>query len=140
MALPVRKQQRLPDIFDWFESVPPFLGWRSMEHLRGLRVEEYTDGGDFVVRAEVPGVDPDKGLDVSVDHGVLTIHAERGEEKADKDRSEFRYGSFSRSVPLPDGADEDSTSASYNDGILTVRITMGSKPKEAKKVAIQHSA
>lgn len=60
MALPARKQQRLSDIFDWFESVPSFLGRRSMEHLQGLRVEEYPDDGDYVVRAEVlPGVDPE---------------------------------------------------------------------------------
>ena len=70
-----------------------------------LRVDEFRDGGSLVVRAELPGIDPEKDVDVSVSDGVLHIQAERQEktEHKDKDgyRTEFRYGSFTRDIALP---------------------------------------
>ena len=67
-----------------------------------IKVEQFVDGTTLVVRAEVPGIDPDKDVDVSVSEGMLHIRAEREEktEHKSKDgyRSEFRYGSFSRSM------------------------------------------
>ena len=61
----------------------------------------------MVVRAELPGVDPEKDIDVTVEDGVLTISAERRESTEKKEdtsyRSEFRYGSFVRRLPVPRG-------------------------------------
>ena len=94
-----------------------------------LRVEEFVDDETLVVRAELPGIDPDKDVEISVANGVLSIKAERQErseeKKKDSYRSEFRYGSFARNIPLPAGATESDVSASYNDGVLEIRVPVG---------------
>lgn len=92
-----------------------------------IRVEEIHEDDSLVVRAELPGVDPDKDIDVSISDGVLHIGATRSErtEKKSKDhsfRSEFRYGSFSRNMTLPRGVEAKSVKAEYKDGVLEVRI------------------
>jgi len=100
-----------------------------------IKVEQYLDGDTLVVRAEVPGIDPDQDVDVSVSEGMLHIKAEREEnsELTGKSgyRSEFRYGSFQRSVALPPGAREEDITASYKDGVLEVRAPAPSTPPEA---------
>jgi HSP20 family protein len=108
----------VPDVFRRMADLDPQSGW--------LRVEEYDDAGTLVVRAELPDIDPDKDVELSITDGVLHIRAQREEktEKKDKDvyRSEFRYGSFVRNVPLPDGVKEGDVTASYKDGILEIRV------------------
>lgn len=103
---------------------PDFAGWSDLFEDK-LRVEEKRDGDDLVIRAEVPGVEP-KDVDVSVHDGVLTVKAERKEksetEEEGRFRSEFRYGSFARSIVLPSGVDEDAISADCTDGVLEVRV------------------
>ncbi len=105
-----------------------------------IRVEEAMEDHTLVIRAELPGVDPEKDVELTVDKGILTLHAERREEKEVKgrhsNRSEFRYGSFSRSVSLPAGATEDDIKATYTDGILEVRVPIDGEKAEAKKIAI----
>ena len=111
-----------------------------------IRVEEFVDGQTLVVRAEMPGVDPDKDVEITVGDGYLRIRAERVEKEEHKDkgrfRSEFRYGSFSRSLPLPDGVKEDDIKATYSDGVLEVRTPLPEEaaPTEApKKLPITRS-
>ena len=103
-------------------------------------VEEYRDGSTMVVRAELPDIDPDTGLDVTVSDGVLQIKGERRQETEHKDRhgyrSEFRYGSFSREIPLPTGSDQDGVSATYNDGVLEVRIPVPEPGASSTKIPI----
>jgi len=89
---------------------------------RQIPLEQYPEGGAYVFRFEVPGIDPASDLSVSVAAGVLTVRAERVEEAREDRRSEFRYGTLSRSVPLPPGTDARNAAASYHNGILTVRI------------------
>ena len=93
-----------------------------------IRVEEFVDDKTLVVRAELPGVDPDKDIEVTISDGVLHIRAERQEkeEHTDKNRyrSEFRYGSFTRNVPLPEGIKDEDIKASYTDGVLEVRTPL----------------
>jgi HSP20 family protein len=108
-----------------------------------IRVEEFVDDKTLVVRAELPGVDPDKDVEITIDNGYLRIHAERQEKEEHKDkgrfRSEFRYGSFSRSIPLPDGVKEDDIKATYNDGVLEVRTPLpedAAQPQTPKKLPI----
>jgi HSP20 family protein len=99
-----------------------------------LRVEEFRDGDTLVIRAELPGVDPEKDVELTVADDVLHIRAERQERSENTDKagyhSEFRYGAFVRNVPLPAGVNQDDIQANYQDGILDVRIPM---PKETKK-------
>ncbi|MFJ5700485.1 Hsp20/alpha crystallin family protein [Arthrobacter sp. NPDC093139] len=106
-----------------------------------LRVEEYREGGNLVVKAEVPGIDPDKDVDITLTGNQLEISV-RHEEKAehrDKDgyRSEFRYGTFARTVSLPAPVSQEDVSASYTDGILEVRIPMPEEPAaSARKIRV----
>ena len=99
-----------------------------------IKVEQFQDGDTLVVRAEVPGIDPDRDVDVSVSEGMLHIRAEREEKTEHKSkngyRSEFRYGSFMRSVALPAGAKEEDITATYKDGVLEVRAPAPATPPD----------
>jgi HSP20 family protein len=136
MSALLRRDPRtmFPDLMDWFES--PFVTLRPYL-AQAIRIEDYFDGDHYVVRAELAGIDPAKDVEITVGDGYLTIRAERTDKAEDKHRSEFRYGSFSRTISLPAAADEDNVTADYRDGILTV--TVGMKPEKkvaAKKVEI----
>jgi HSP20 family protein len=119
-----------PDLVDWFEE--PFLTLRPYLG-QPIKVEEYIEGDHYMVRAELAGIDPDKDVEVTVGSGYLTIRAERSDKTEGKHRSEFRYGSFSRTLALPANADEDEITASYRDGILTISIGLKSEEKAAAK-------
>lgn len=90
------------------------------------RVEEYREGDTVVIRADLPGIDPERDVELTVADDVLHLRAERRErtEHKDKDsyRSEFRYGSFTRTLPLPAGCRDEDISAAYRDGVLEVRV------------------
>jgi HSP20 family protein len=73
---------------------------------------------------------------ITVGDGVLTIRAERSEEKVEKHRSEFRYGSFQRSIRLPAGAREDDISAAYRDGILTVTVPLSEEKQPRRQITV----
>jgi len=106
-----------------------------------IKVEEYMDGNELVVRAEIPGVDPEKDIDISIDDGALHIRAERREEKTSKSRqmrrSELRYGSFSRVIPLPPSARESDIKATYKDGVLEVRTPIDEESANRSKIPIR---
>lgn len=121
-TMAVRASNRLADMVDWLESGPS-IALRDGD--RFVRVEDFERDGTYVIRAELPGVDPDKDIEVSVEGEYLTIHGERREETREKNRSEFRYGSFSRSLRMPAGADASSVQATYHDGILEVVVPLG---------------
>ena len=134
-SLVKRERGTFADLVDWLESEFPALpAFRSFTGQQMMRVEDYQDGDDYVVRAELPGIDPDKDVDLAVQDGVLTVKAERREERKDPHRSEFRYGSFSRSLTLPAGSDENNVRATYRDGILEIRVPV----KEEKKAEPRH--
>jgi HSP20 family molecular chaperone IbpA len=126
----------VPALVDWFEDFP--FGPRSMfgggEHT--IRVEEYQENGTYTVKADLPGIDPGEDIELTVDHGVLTIHAERTEEEKEGKRSEFLYGSFTRSLQLPEGAKEDDIVAGYEGGVLTVTAPIGPVAEHVKKIPI----
>ncbi len=124
----------VPDLVDWFEE--PFLALRP--HLgQPIRVEEFVEDGRYVIRAELAGIDPEKDVEVTVGSGYLTIRAVRSGRTGGKHRSEFRYGSFSRTVGLPASADEDAVTASYRDGILTVSVGLKTGQKaSARKIEV----
>lgn len=109
-----------------------------------LRVEEIHEDGDLVIRAELPGVDPDEDIDVSVTDHVLRIAAKReqrvDEKKEHGFRSEFHYGEFSRDIRLPSGVTNDAVEADYKDGILEIRIPWPTETeRETTKVSVTHS-
>lgn len=110
------------DLFNWSDSP-----WPALTQFRlapTFRVEHYAEDGRFVVRAELPGLDVDKNVEVTVRDRILRIRAERQEEHKDGQRSEFRYGSLSRSVELPKRAETDKITASYDNGILEIVVPL----------------
>ena len=124
-----------PDLVDWFEA--PFLTLRPYLG-QPIRVEDFIEDNHYMVRAELAGIDPEKDLEVTVGSGYLTIHAERSDRSEGKHRSEFRYGSFTRTLALPDTADEDDVTATYHDGILNLSVGLKEARKEsAKKIEVK---
>lgn len=110
-----------PPFSEWFEDFPLDLHVASSgKHV--IRIEESEEDGAYTVKAELPGIDPDKDIEITLADGLLTVRAERTEEKQDKQRSEFRYGSFTRSVQLPPGVSEKNITATYDKGVLTVKV------------------
>lgn len=125
--------------FDW----PSLLSWpESIMNMtdRSMRLEEFNEGSTHVVRAEMPGVDPDKDVEISVDHGMLTVRAERRQQKKSDEkgryRCEFSYGAFSRTVRLPAGASEDDVKATYRDGILEIRFPVDGDREAARTIPV----
>lgn len=125
----------LPDISDWWNSFTPGLAPMLGGHM--LRVEESVDEGRYVVRAEIPGIDPAKDVEVSVHGGLLTIKAERGESREHDGHSEFSYGLFERTVSLPEGAQEQGIDATYAKGILSVSVPMSEPKHKVTKVEVK---
>ena len=132
MTITLRRDPRtvIPDFIDWFEE--PFLTLRPYQG-QAIRIENYTEDGHYVVRAEIAGIDPEKELEISVGVGYLSIRAERSSHVKGKHGSEFRYGSFSRTLELPPGADADDVTAEYANGILTIKVAVEDEPKETVK-------
>lgn len=100
-------------------------------------VDIYEDEGHVTLKVEAPGVQ-EKDLDIRVENNTLTIRGERKFEQEEKEenfhRIERRYGQFSRSFTLPNTIDTDNIQASYEAGVLTVRLAKRAeaKPKQIK--------
>jgi HSP20 family protein len=114
--------------FDWTALLPPFLP--------DIKVEQFVDGDRFVVRAELPGFDPGKQIDITVLNGLLKIHAERVEQIPERAHTEFRYGGFGRTIALPTGTAEDSAVATYRDGILEITFSIGPAAEPGRHITI----
>lgn len=149
----------------WFGRLGFPESWQQFLDAETIRVEEYREGDMTVVRAELPGIDPERDVEVVVADGMLRIHAERtqrttapdteaaggekarddagkeaGRDMAEKDkehfRSEFRYGAFTRVLPLPAGASDTDVTATYTDGILEVRVPTRTDVDRSRKVTV----
>ena len=109
------------DLFDLMSPTDMFRTFRGE-----IRVEEFTEANEFVVRAEIPGIDPDEDLEVTAADGFLTLSATREESTSKTEdgmyRSEFRYGRLVRTIQLPTDVDLDRTKATYRQGVLEVRV------------------
>lgn len=132
----------LPDLVDWFESgIAGLPGLRGTPGFSGIRIEEQLTDDAYTVRAELPGIDPEKDVEISVTGDVLTLRAERSEEVGHKHHSEFRYGTLARSVRLPAEACWDQATADYKDGILTVKVPMAASKRPATRtIPVQREA
>ena len=115
---------------DWFKPVTGF----------NPAAEIAKDGDDAVVRLELPGVDVDTDVNVELVDGRLVIHGERrdehAEEKDGRTLREVRYGSFRRSFQLPAHITSEAVSASYDAGVLTVRVAGAYAGTQAQRIAI----
>jgi HSP20 family protein len=120
----------MDSLFDSFiGGLPAFSGMFGSTGGRGLALTPHMDvtetDKEIVVEAELPGID-EKDVSLSLQDGVLTIRGEkkheRNEEKENYRMMERRYGSFQRSVQLPDTVDEDKIEATFNNGVLKVSL------------------
>jgi HSP20 family protein len=106
-----------------------------------IRVDEFRDNGTLVIRAELPGIDPDKDVELTVENGMLTIAAERHDDTKVEEAGylcrEMRHGSFTRTLPLPTKVTEVDIKASYKDGILEIRVPV---PKTAPTTKVAYAA
>jgi HSP20 family protein len=118
------------DVSDWFDAELPF----RMPHM--IRVEDSLSESEYTLRAEIPGLNPEKDIQVTVAGGVLSIHAERREEDKTAHRSEFRYGMLQRTVRLPADADETKITARYDKGILEVTVPLTAPAPSGRQVPI----
>jgi len=98
-----------------------------------IPIEQYPDGSSFVIRLEIPDIDPARDLTISVETGTLIVLAERRDGAPEGCESEFRYGSFTRYVALPLGANVQDVAASCRNGVLTVRIGMESEAQHVSR-------
>src|SRR5918993_5365333 len=106
-------------------------------------VDVLTKDGDLLIRAELPGV-KQEDVDITLQNGVLTIS---GEHKIDQEKErggyhvrERRYGSFRRSMTLPEGVDESKVHARFEDGVLEVTVEGAAIERAPKRIEIEGSS
>jgi HSP20 family protein len=125
-----------PRFADWLDTlVPSDINWRTgFPH--SIRIEEFSRNGDFVIRAELPGIDPEKNVHVNIKDGILTIEGKREEQEESDQRSEFFYGRFMRTLALPSSVKEENIKASYRDGILEVSIPIRESAEKPRIIPV----
>ncbi|MFR9802406.1 Hsp20/alpha crystallin family protein [Pseudonocardia sp. RS010] len=137
---------RMDRLFDeWFRALPmrrPFGPDWPGEEL--IRIDEYREGDTQVIKAELPGIDPARDVEITATDGMLRIKAERRIEQDREDkgytRHEIRYGSMTRTLPLPENVSESDITASYANGILEIRVPMPPEPEVKKPTTIPVSS
>ncbi len=126
----------LTDLTGLLDNLPAFAALRPLFVTRAIRIEEELHDDAYEIRAELPGVDPEEDIEVTVFDGRLTINAERARPGESRGRSEFIYGSLTRTLVLPDGADQDDVNATYDRGILTVSVPLSDQHRLEKHVDV----
>lgn len=119
---------------DIFRSLPLFNDQEGSGFVPAM--ETTRDGDDLVLKVDLPGIDPDKDLDVELSGNVLTISGERRTENKSDGFREVRYGRFSRSIEVPEDISADAVGADYDAGVLTVRIPGAYASSTATKIKV----
>ena len=134
---PARFRAMFPDLADWLESPwtgpPPFLAGQV------FRLEETVRDDRYVIRAELPGLDPENDIEVTVDGQILTIRAERRQQDNGPYRSEFRYGSLARAVRLPARVHAADVTARYGKGVLEVSVPVPAVTPESTRIPVENA-
>jgi len=134
-------ERRMDDI------VREFLGTRarlsypaSPEFIRkpfAPAADVFARDGDFVVKLELPGMEPERDVTVEVRDQTLVIKGERKQTEEVKERDYHRmeasYGAFERHIPIPVGIDEGAIKATYVDGVLEVVVPKGAAKEQLPK-------
>ena len=142
---PVRElntiQSEMNRLFNTFFETPSGQGGGPATSRRWLPAMDLVESGDeFVLRADLPGLG-EEDVNIEVEDNVLTISGERKSEHEQRGDGYYRLerasGSFSRSLTLPEGVDPESVHASFDRGVLEVRIP---KPEQRKPRKVTISA
>ncbi len=135
-------QSEVNRVFDeMFGNMPRRAGGQQRQTAEWApAVDVLNRDGNLVVRAEIPGVRPEE-VDVTVHDRVLTISGERKVEQEEERGGylvrERRYGSFRRSMQLPEGVDESNIKARFQDGVLEVTLEGAAAVREPKRIQIE---
>lgn len=125
---------RRPSLLDEFERV---VGLVPLDGGLSMAMDVFEEKDELVVRAELAGVGKDK-IDITIDKDSLRIEAEKTDEEKTDERTYFLcercHGKFMRSLTLPYPVDGDRSSASYENGVLEIRLP---KADEAKSRRIE---
>lgn len=108
-------------------------------HGYAIALEEIRQDGSMTLRMEIPGIDPEKDVDVRVDDGVLTVSGQRETSSVTPQRSEFAYGEFMRMVTLPRSVDPDTIRAEYHEGILEITMAVPALEETSRHIPIRHA-
>jgi HSP20 family protein len=140
---PMNELVSLRDAMDrLFEDsfIEPRWGWVAPMSAASLAINMYETKNEVVVKAALPGVKPEE-VQVTITGNTLTIAGEANEENEVKEkayiRKERQFSSFTRSVTLPDGLKADQADASFENGVLTLKVP---KSEQAKPKMIQIKA
>ena len=135
--VPARFRAVFPDLADWLEAPwtgpPPFLTGQV------FRLEEAIRDNRYVIRAELPGLDSENDIEVTVDGRTLTIRAERRQQDNEPYRSEFRYGSLARLVRLPARVGAADVTARYDKGVLEVSVPVRAVKPKGTRIRIENA-
>ena len=140
---PMNELVSLRDAMDrLFEDsfIGPRWGWVAPTSAANLAINMYETKNEVVVKAALPGVKPEE-VEVTITGNTLTIAGESKEEKEVKEkdymRKERQISSFTRTITLPNGLKADQADASFENGVLTLKVP---KTEEAKPKTIQIKA
>ena len=127
----------MDELFESFFYDRPAVRRSRQSELRNLwapEVEVTQDESQLRISVDLPGISKDN-VKVDVREGALTIQGERREERNEGDekqgyrRSERRYGSFYRSIPLPEGADAENARAQMKEGVLEITLPLAQRAR-----------
>lgn len=127
------------DAFGSLQRLAPVLPTRPREWAPACDV--LTRGEDLVIRFELPGVDPEKEVEIAVEDGMLLVRGERRFEDEERGedylRREVARGTFERAISLPEGVKPDDITATYRDGILEVVVPKAAALPERRTVPVK---
>ena len=156
-SVPVRRRQeedtlldlrsQMNRLFDEFFERPfglsPFFGESNLMGDFAPRLDISETDKEVTISAELPGMEPED-IHISLDRNTLTISGEKQAEKEEKDKRFYRversYGSFHRSIPLPNEVDENKIDATFKRGVLKVKLPKTRAAQEkSKRITIKTS-
>jgi HSP20 family protein len=128
----------------FFENPPAFPEWSEFEKtMWAPQIEVMKHDNEMTVRVDLPGMKREE-INVEIADGALTLSGERKEETEEKKEgfyhSERSYGSFYRSIPVPDSVKPENATAKFENGVLEVKITVPAALSSERKVEIQAGA
>jgi HSP20 family protein len=139
MAILMRRRAPTTVVRAVFPDLPDSLqtALLAFSSAQTFRVEELVRDGHYLIRAELPGLDPATDIEVTLDGNMLRIHAERCQQEGGSYRTEFRYGSATRSVRLPARVDPHDITARYQQGILEISLPVPPAKPDSIRIPIQ---
>lgn len=134
-----RFSEEMDELFDSFFYGRP-QARTGVASLWAPDIEVYQERNQLRLLVDLPGVQKDN-VKIELDEGMITIQGERREERTEGGgqegyrRSERRYGSFYRAIPLPEGADAEKAQANMKDGVLEITVPTAER-KQARRLEI----